>query len=61
MNCTVCGEQQYSLMDRNYLKLFPQCWSCDKNEWSAGRLSLEEFEKRELRALEYTDKYENSI
>ena len=48
--CSKCDQIQYSLMDKNYLDLFRQCWSCDKDEWEAGTLSLEEFEAREKRA-----------
>jgi len=45
--CPKCEEQQWSIADKKYLKLFDICWSCDKKEWEAGRLSLEEFERRE--------------
>jgi len=50
--CPKCSEQQWSLMDRNYLKLYGHCWSCDKREWMSKRLLLEEFEKREKIALD---------
>ncbi len=49
--CPKCNQQQWSLQDAEYLKLYGHCWSCDKREWEAGRLSLEEFEKREVKSL----------
>ena len=51
MDCSICKEKQWSIMDKKYLELFGKCWSCDKKEWEAGRLSLEEFERRECEAL----------
>lgn len=51
INCPECNEQQWSMMDKEYLKLFGHCWSCDKKLWEEGKLSLEEFEKREREAL----------
>ena len=45
--CPKCNEKQWSISDNNYLEQFGQCWGCDKKEWEAGRLSLEEFERRE--------------
>lgn len=48
--CPKCGEKQWSIADKNYLKEFKHCWSCDKREWENGNLSLAEFEKRELYA-----------
>jgi len=54
--CKKCGEQQWSIMDKNYLKLFGQCWSCDKKLWQEKKLSTEEFEKREVQALNYNEK-----
>jgi len=51
-HCKRCGEKQYSIADKNYLKLFGICWSCDKKKWEAGILSLEEFEKREEQAAQ---------
>ena len=49
--CPNCHKQQWSIMDKNYLKIYGHCWSCDKKEWEAKRLSTEEFEKREVIAL----------
>ena len=48
--CSKCGDYQYSVMDKKYLELFGQCWSCDKKLWQAGNLTIEEFEKREKEA-----------
>ena len=49
--CPKCKEKQWSLMDKNYTKLFGHCWTCDRQEWDDGKLTLEEFEKREKEAL----------
>jgi len=50
--CPKCTERQWSIADNRYLELFGQCWSCDKKEWQAGRLSLKDFEERERRAAQ---------
>lgn len=50
--CPKCKEKQWSIMDKKYLEIYGHCWHCDKLEWQAGKLSLEEFEKRERIALE---------
>lgn len=51
VKCSVCQEPQWSILDKNYLKLYKQCWSCDKELWEANKLSTEEFEQREINAL----------
>lgn len=48
--CPSCGERQWSIVDNRYLELFRTCWSEDRQRWQDGKLSLEEFEKRELQA-----------
>ncbi len=48
--CPACEEQQWSPMDKKYLTLYGCCWCCDKEQWEAGELSTEEFEKREKTA-----------
>ena len=50
MICPKCGEQQWSNMDKKYLELFGQCWSCDQKLWDEGKLTLKEFERREKEA-----------
>jgi hypothetical protein len=50
--CPECNEKQWSIMDKNYLKIYGKCWYCDKELWERGFLSLEEFENREKKALE---------
>lgn len=50
--CPICNEIQWSIADRNYVKLFGTCWSEDKQKWQDGKLSLEEFEKREKLATQ---------
>lgn len=47
INCPKCGEKQWSVMDRNYVELFKICWHCDRMKWIKGKLSLENFERRE--------------
>ena len=42
-------------MDKNYLILFQECWSCDKQKWENGKLSLKIFEDREKLALEHNN------
>ena len=49
--CPRCQQKQWSVADNCYLELFGHCWSCDKKEWESGRLSLEEFERREEQAV----------
>jgi hypothetical protein len=49
--CPVCGEDQISPTDKTYLKLYPHCWSCDRDLWAENKLSTDEFEARELEAL----------
>ena len=49
--CPKCNKTQWSITDKNYLRIFGQCWSCDKILWEKHLLSLEEFEKRERGAL----------
>lgn len=51
-NCPSCGEKQWSIADNKYLKLYGHCWAEDKEAWQSGKLSLEEFEKRELAAAQ---------
>ena len=45
--CPKCGEKQWSVQDRNYVELFKICWHCDRMRWIDGKLSLENFERRE--------------
>jgi len=49
--CPQCREQQWSVADKNYLQIYGHCWSCDKKDWEAHKLSLDEFERRERSAL----------
>lgn len=49
--CT-CGGRQWSASDKKYLELFGNCWSCDQKAWNEGRMTLEQFEKRELQAAQ---------
>ena len=51
--CPTCKEQQYGIMDKNYVLLYNTCWTCDKKRWQSGELSLVEFEQREENALNY--------
>jgi len=53
MICPRCKENQYSIMDSNYVLLYGICWTCDKERWKSGELSLAEFEQREENALNY--------
>lgn len=53
--CPECHQQQWSMMDQDYLKLFNTCWSCDKSKWEHNQLSIEEFEKREEQAILLTN------
>ena len=50
INCPKCFHTQWSITDQNYVKLFNICWSCDKENWMNGNLSLKEFENREKQA-----------
>ena len=50
--CPECDEQQWSLMDKNYLRIYGHCWHCDKIKWESGELPLMVFEEREKTALE---------
>lgn len=52
--CKVCGEKQWSILDCNYVKLFGHCWSEDKRDWQEKKLELQEFEKREMLAIQKT-------
>lgn len=52
--CPKCKEKQESKMDKMYVKLFGNCWSCDRALWESKKLTLEEFEKREQEALKNT-------
>ena len=51
MVCDNCKNVQYSVSDKKYLDLFGQCWSCDKQLWEDGKLSLVEFERREQESV----------
>lgn len=48
--CKHCNNIQYSKLDKEYVKLFGNCWECDKIKWKKGSLSLKEFELREQQA-----------
>lgn len=49
--CKECGQVvQMSLADRFYVEMFGTCWDCDKKHWEEGKLSLEDFERRETEA-----------
>lgn len=50
MNCNKCWWQQFSEFDKKYLQVNWQCWSCDKLDWEEWKISLEEFENREVKA-----------
>ena len=49
--CPKCNEQQYSVMDCNYLRLYRNCWSCDHKKWQKNELNIKEFERREKTAI----------
>lgn len=49
--CSKWGERQYSLMDKNYLEIHGICWAEDKVLWEAKKMSTEEFEAKEMQAL----------
>lgn len=53
--CPSCGEKQWSINDNRYLDLWGICWAEDRKKWEDGKLSLEEFEERELQAANATD------
>jgi hypothetical protein len=50
--CPKCNCTQWSIQDKKYLELYGNCWGCDKEQWEQGKLTLEEFEKREVKSLE---------
>lgn len=50
MKCLKCGEKQYSKLDKEYTKLYGNCWECDKIKWKENILTLKEFELREQQA-----------
>ena len=50
--CAGCKERQWSIADNRYYVRNGVCWSCDKRNWREGRLSLEEFERRETLSLQ---------
>lgn len=52
--CPKCKEKQWSQMDKVYVGLFGNCWSCDRLKWENKEITLEEFEKREQQALKET-------
>lgn len=58
--CSKCQSEQYSVMDKAYLKQNSQCWLCDKKEWTAGNLSTEEFERRERLAAQVEEESSGS-
>lgn len=47
ITCPKCDTTWNAKLDLDYLKMFDHCWLCDKLDWKAGRLSLDEFVKRE--------------
>lgn len=49
--CQKCGYEFWSMMDKNYSRLFG-CWSCDKKRWEQKELTTEQFELQEKMALE---------
>ena len=53
--CKKCGYENWSVMDKNYMRVFGDCWHCDKEKWERKELSTEEFEKREQKALKIYD------
>ena len=55
MKCPKCLQEQWSIMDKNYLRLYGQCWSCDRANWEGGTLTLAEFEEREKQALKNSE------
>lgn len=50
INCPDCGETQWSIADRSYVRLFKTGWCCDKKRWEEGDLPIHTFEERELKA-----------
>ncbi len=58
--CKKCGFESWSIIDKRYAQLYG-CWSCDKEQWEQGKLSLEEFEKREKNALNFTMEATNNM
>lgn len=49
--CPKCGETTWSISDKKYLKQNGQCWECDEKDYTSGKLSLGDFEKREKQSL----------
>lgn len=47
VNCPDCGETQWSIADRNYVRLYGTGWCCDAKRWREGTLSIHVFEERE--------------
>lgn len=52
VNCPDCGDHQWSIADRNYVRLFNTGWCCDRKRWLNGELDITEFEKREKTACQ---------
>jgi len=50
INCTRCGEKQWSVADQKYVELFDLCWNCDRRRWHEGIITLHTFETREKQA-----------
>lgn len=48
--CKKCGGEQWCLIDKVYFEMNENCRDCDNIEWEEGRLSFEEFAKREKKA-----------
>jgi hypothetical protein len=47
INCPDCGDHQWSIADRNYVRLYGTGWCCDKKRWEDGELPIHVFEERE--------------
>lgn len=41
-------------MEKSYIEIFKQCWSCDKKLWEEKKISTLQFEERERIALEHS-------
>ena len=50
--CPVCKIKPNCLVDKIYLETNDNCWECDKNLWQKEKLSLKEFERREILAMD---------
>lgn len=50
----MCKEDQVSLVDKNFLKLYPKCWTCFNIDWQQKKITTEEFEKMEETAFNET-------